>query len=570
MTTPNAYENRLIINLGILLVASLLLVCSRASAQERTGQVSQPLTTSRAVTLWTTQHNEVPVCWETGGYDREKKISQDAVTGTWEYWANVRFVGWGRCPTLGNAQFVRIRIGAQGPDNAGAGGSARVGTAALSKAADDNPGVNLSFQANMADRGRVEYVAVHEFGHVLGFIHEQDAPANQGPARCNSGVNPNANPTVITHYDRDSIMNYCNREGNMTGNLSDVDIAGVQEIYGIRRQNVATLNGCESAPSKNLASLAGAWNDYGKTSVAVFRSDSSKFLYHSHWSLKDGGWMDDAKWASGDFTGDGKTDLVAAWNNSGHATLTVRSSTGSKFTAAHWLPDAGGWMATSRYLSGDFNGDGKADLAGVWNNGGKTSIVVFLSDGTKFNASGQWSDRDGGWVDKARWFAGDFNGDGKTDIGAAWNNDGIVTLTVRLSDGAKFRPVHWLANGGRWFDSAIYLAGDFNKDGKADVIRMWNDIGQASGTVYISNGSKFAGPAAWSVRDGGWGGIVKWIPGDVNGDGTTDVIALWNHGNQNTITVRLSNGSSKLTAAHWSTNNGGWIDTTAWCAGKFD
>ncbi len=37
---------------------------------------------------------------------------------------------------------------------------------------------------------------------------------------------------------------------------------------------------------------------------------------------------------------------------------------------------------------------------------------------------------------------GDFNGDGITDIAAAWNNGGTNTLTVRTSDGSKFTPAH--------------------------------------------------------------------------------------------------------------------------------
>src|SRR5262245_23826440 len=96
----------------------------------------------------------------------------------------------------------------------------------------------------------------------------------------------------------------------------------------------------------------------------------------------------------GEFDGNGLTDLGAVWNNSGHATLTVRlAQPDGTFVAAHWLPDAGGWMDTSVYMAGDFNGDGKSDIAGAWNNGGNTSIAVYLSDGNKFIGSGQWSDR---------------------------------------------------------------------------------------------------------------------------------------------------------------------------------
>ena len=225
-------------------------------------------------------------------------------------------------------------------------------------------------------------------------------------------------------------------------------------------------------------------------------------------------------------------------------------------------------MDSTRWLSGDFNGDGKTDIAGVWNNGGKVSIAVFLSDGTKFPGWTQWTDRDGGWSDDTKWFAGDFNADGKTDIGAAWNNGGRTTLTVRLSQGDKFNHVHWSLDAGRWFNSSTFVAGDFNGDGGDDVAQLWNDIGRNSIKVSFSVGTQFWPPIDWARRDGGWGDTIKWIPGDFNGDRRTDIAAVWNNGGVNTLTVRLSDGT-KFTPAHWLVNGGGWMDNTAWCSGRF-
>jgi hypothetical protein len=249
-------------------------------------------------------------------------------------------------------------------------------------------------------------------------------------------TDPNAVP--IMPYDRDSVMNYCNRDGNLTGLLTDVDIAGVQAIYGVRFPNVPPFNPCASAPLDERASVAAPWNDGGQATFAVFSSDGSRFTGWNQWAIRDGGWGDEVRWVSGDFDGDGLSDIGAAWNNGGENVLTVRRSTGSSLVGEHWLEHAGGWIPTTAWMAGDFDGDSLDDIAGAWNNGGQASIAVFPSDGTSFPGWTQWADRDGGWGDEVKWVAGDFDGDGMTDIGAGWNNEGSLTLTVRRSLGDRF------------------------------------------------------------------------------------------------------------------------------------
>jgi hypothetical protein len=225
-------------------------------------------------------------------------------------------------------------------------------------------------------------------------------------------------------------------------------------------------------------------------------------------------------------------------------------------------------MDTTAWLPGDYNGDGVTDLAAPWNNGGQASIAVYLSDGENFPGWTQWTDRDGGWGDSIKWLSGDFNGDGKSDIAAAWNNDGITTLTVRESFGDHFGHQHWSLNAGRWFNSSSFVVGDYNGDGRDDIAQLWNDMGHNSIKVSFSDGAGFASPISWSHRDGGWGNTIKWAPGDFNGDGRSDIVAAWNNGGNNTLTMRVSDGS-RFTQEHWAIDAGGWMDSTAWCSGTF-
>ena len=211
-----------------------------------------------------------------------------------------------------------------------------------------------------------------------------------------------------------------------------------------------------------------------------------------------------------------------------------------------------------------------ADIAGAWNNGGKTSVAVFLSDGSKFPGWTQWSDRDGGWGDTVKWVAGDFNGDGLTDVGAAWNNDGLTTLDHPEVDGARFTPVHWLAQRGS-------LVRRLGVPGRRLQRRRDSPTSPRCGTTSRTTRSRSTCPTARrsSPRATGrrataaWGTEVKWVPGDFNGDGMTDIAAVWDYFGVNVLTVRASTGAG-FSAAHWSEDGGGWVPTTAWCAGTFD
>ena len=205
------------------------------AAPENPGTTQQPLGVDKNVTLWTTRGNRIPVCWITPGFEREKRIVRQAVLDTWEYYADLSFTGWDDCPAQGDAQLVRVRINNHDATDAGAGGSAALGTNALSQAGLA-ANVNLGFNPDgSADKQRVEYIGVHEFGHVLGFEHEQDLPGNvEGPAHCDqtAGIDPNGVP--VTAFDRNSVMNYCNADGNGQGRLTDIDILGVRAVYGTR------------------------------------------------------------------------------------------------------------------------------------------------------------------------------------------------------------------------------------------------------------------------------------------------------------------------------------------------
>jgi len=126
---------------------------------------------------------------------------------------------------------------------------------------------------------------------------------------------------------------------------------------------------------------------------------------------------------------------------------------------------------------------------------------------------------------------GDFNGDGKTDV--AVYNPNTKQMDVYLSNGASFGSAQvWFSNLSISSTQTI-LTGDFNGDGRSDILIY--DSSNGNWRVLLSNGSVFADSGLWASSFGVTGPWttpdgLQWsysqiIPGvaDFNGDGVSDI-----------------------------------------------
>ena len=217
-----------------------------------------------------------------------------------------------------------------------------------------------------------------------------------------------------------------------------------------------------------------------------------------------------------DFNGDGKPDLGGAFvvldsgNLPKSLNLGLLLNSGAGFlppnvTAAPQPLNTG----TAYAAGGDFNGDGKMDIAEAFN---EISVLLGKGDGT-FQSAVQYGSGMLGPI-----AVGDFNNDGKLDlVGVSPATSPGVSVMLGKGDGTFGFPL----NSPTGSAVTALAAADFNHDGKLDVAAVGGSGSSSQLAILIGNGDGTFSPGP--TYNVGFNPTAI-ASGDLNGDGNSDLV----------------------------------------------
>jgi hypothetical protein len=318
-------------------------------------------------------------------------------------------------------------------------------------------------------------------------------------------------------------------------------------------------------------------NGNGSFDVRYYPSDEAGRRFAS-WASVPG-----AQIVTGDFDADGRTDL-ALTGAPGWTSVPVAFSNGNgSFRVTNAAsPNFASWASVPgvTVTSGDFDHDGRTDLALVPGpNNGWTTFPVALSNGdgtftvTNAPASGlaSWAQ-----VPGVRVVTGDFNNDGRADLALVTGpSTGWYTLPVAFSNGdGTFAVTNAPSAVGSWAQvpGATVVSGDFDANGRTDIVLTgaagWTTVPMASSNgdgTFVATNEAAADFAKWAAQPAG--AVIE--PGTWYGHpygllvSEKMVTVNWFDRSDNERGFQVENGTSTA-SGRWCTGSG---PATCWAAG---
>ncbi len=252
--------------------------------------------------------------------------------------------------------------------------------------------------------------------------------------------------------------------------------------------------------------------------------------------------------ATGDFNGDGHIDVAVANQPQGSISILLGAGTGRLEPTGTPIPLSGSYVES--IVVGDFNGDGRLDLAVL-----NSDLNVLLGDG-----SGGFTPAPGSPVALPDYassiVAGDFNRDGRSDLAVA-EQGGVMVYLSNAEGGLRATSGSPIATEG---SPAAIADADLTGNGSLDLVTanpFSGDatvlLGDGSGGFAPANGSPFSIPAVPGGASSGCLGLSESIAtGDFDGDGKVDLAVANFNGCSDSLAILRGDGNGGFTNAEGS------------------
>jgi hypothetical protein len=273
---------------------------------------------------------------------------------------------------------------------------------------------------------------------------------------------------------------------------------------------------------------------------------------------------------TGDFNGDGKDDVLVHNGNS----IMIYRSNGTQldvvFSAVERVPGSWQFQPGDRFYVGDFNGDGKDEVAVFNGTNWVTEYLGLLADdgANGLRLIARYDNSMPGWDFRKndQFHVADWNGDGRKDLivfnGPDWS---IPYVGMLRSTGTGFtlaKRYDGSMPGWQMKPGDRHYVGDFTGDGKED---LWVFNGGDWSIPYLgmlsSSGTALSMSKRYDATMPGWQmkpGDQHWV-GDFNGDGKRDLFVFNGDGWSMAYLGMLASTGSQLTMTRrYDGNAPGW------------
>ena len=198
---------------------------------------------------------------------------------------------------------------------------------------------------------------------------------------------------------------------------------------------------------------------------------------------------------TGDFFGNGNTDIV--WANSSSGAVDLWVTNGTQVSSTAFVGSVGpnsGWTLQG---VGDFTGDGKTDI--LWQNSTTGAVNLWVMDGSTI-VSNDYISAVAPSSDWKMQFLGDFNGDGKTDI--LWQNSATGAVDLWIMNGSTITSNDFVGSVGANSDWTIQGVGDYAGNGNTDI--LWRNSTTGAVDMWTMNGPQLSSNAYVNTVDNSW------------------------------------------------------------------